>query len=202
MLILLINFNSCTAQKNNTKMNDKIIIPEITKEFEKFDIANYDSKNENSFIKEDNFLVKRMSQSFGFGKHIVIENSYFSITKLYYKNKNIKEKGISFNNGSEYGIWYEFNQEGKLIKEINSDDGYDFGWEKIIAYCEEKEIPLTKGFKEFDGFQTSVYKREEENKKLWIISFLLPVGDKIMEITLDGKTGKEIKQKEIDFIGG
>ncbi len=143
-----------------------------------------------------------MSQSFGYAEQIIYPQGYFTVIKMFYKNMKIKEKGISFNNGSEYGIWYEFNEEGKLIKTINTDEGYDFSWKNVITFCEEKEIPLTKGFKEFAGFQTRILKREENGKKVWVISYLLPVGDKIKEITLDGKTGEEIKQRTFDLIGG
>jgi hypothetical protein len=141
--------------------------------------------------------------SIGYSNAIYLIDSYFSVTKNYFKNGNIEIKGVAFNNGSEYGIWYEFDDEGKLIKEINTDEGYTFGWKDIISYCEANKIPLTKGYKEFDGFQTRIYKKEsEKSKKIWVITYLLPVGDKLMEITLDGKTGKELKRKKLDFIGG
>ncbi len=208
ILIILLNINSCKAQKN-IKMEQKIIIPKITDEFEKFDIEKFQKHNLSRYDQIENTHhiiysgdLRNDSVQAGFSKVTYPLNSYFRITKNYYKNGNIEIKGISFNNGSEYGIWYEFNEESKLIKTINTDKGYDFSWEKVITFCEEKKISLTKGFKEFAGFQTRILKREENGKKVWVISYLLPVGDKIKEITLDGKTGKEIKQRTFDLIGG
>lgn len=157
--IILINLNSCKAQ-NKIKMEQDIMIPKITDGFEKFDLDKYVFEKENSFVLEDEKLIKRMSQSFGYAKHIVFPLSYFSIIKLYYKNRNIKEKGVSFNNGSEYGIWYEYDENGKLINTTDTDEGYDFSWKDIIRYCEKNEIPLTKGHKEFAGFQTRIIKNE------------------------------------------
>ena len=208
-IVIVLNLNSCKAQQNN-KMEQKIIIPEINSKFEKFDIKKFQKYNLSRYddFKDDTLIIytgdkKDDLKKAGFSEAIYPIDSYFGIIKNYYKSGNIEIKGVKFNNGSEYGIWYEFNEEGKLIKEIDMDKGYDFGWKKIITYCEDKKIPLTKGFKEFDGFQTKVYKKEEENGgKTWVISYLLPVGNKIREITLDGKTGKEIKQRELDFIGG
>ncbi|MFL0062334.1 hypothetical protein, partial [Tenacibaculum maritimum] len=195
LILIILN---CKAQ-NISKMKQEIIIPEITNEFEKFDIKKYTSEKENYFLEENELLVKRMSQSFGYGKHIIYPNSYFSITKLFYKNNNIKEKGISFNNGSEYGVWHEFDENGKLIKTINTDEDYGFDWKAVILYCEKNKIPLTKGFKEFDGFQTRIFKNEIDNRKLWEITCQIS-GDELLKITLDGETGKELKKEKLEFV--
>lgn len=198
IVLILINITSCKAQ-NITEMEQKIIIPEIANNFEKFNLKGFDSKNENTFLKENDYLVKRMLQSYGFAEHLIYPNSFFSVTKLYFKNGNIKEKGISFNNGSEYGTWYEFNEKGELMKTINTDEGYGFDWKSIIRYCEKNKIPLTKGYKEFSGFQTKIYKKELDGEKVWQITYQI-AGNKLLKLTLDGKTGKEIQQKEIEFV--
>ncbi len=118
--------------------------------------------------------------------------------KLFYSDGNIKEKGLYFNNGSQYGIWYEFDEKGNLVKEINTDEGYSFGWKEVIAYCEKKEIELTEGY-ERGGYQTEILKQEKSGKKVWVISYLLsPV--LICKETLDGITGKLIDSEEFEFI--
>ncbi|MFL1895017.1 hypothetical protein ACJRPK_04900 [Aquimarina sp. 2-A2] len=179
--------------------NTDIIIPEIDNKFEKFDIDKFDLEKENIFIKENDFYIKRMNQSFGFAKHLVKENSFFSILKLYFKNSFIKEKGISFNNGSEYGVWYKFDEQGNLIEEIDTDKGYDFDWKQVVHYCEKNKIELTKGY-ETSGFQTTIYKEEsEEGHKTWVITYQFS-GDQLIELTLDGITGKELNKKKLEFV--
>jgi hypothetical protein len=55
--VILLNFNSCKAQIN-TKMEQEIIIPKITKEFEKFDIVDYNKNkiNEQRRILRDDYI--------------------------------------------------------------------------------------------------------------------------------------------------
>lgn len=193
-------FTNCKSQ-NKTTMEQHIIIPEVTNEFEKFDIEKYENSKKNGEVR---ILIKDrlsiyMDYSEGYSHVIYSDLSYFSCIKNYFKSGNIEIKGVSFNNGSEYGISYEFDKEGNLIKTINTDEGYDFSWEKVILYCEEHKIPLTKGFKEFSGFQTTIYKKEEDGKKVWQITYQI-AADKLLQLVLDGKTGKKIEQKELDFV--
>lgn len=204
IVIIVLNFSSCKAQKK-AKMEQDIIIPEITNEFEKFDIKIFNEQVDiisgKRIIRDKETYLEEDFQDPGYARVEYLEDSFYYTMKLFYNNGSISKKGNLFNNGSEYGIWYEFNEEGKLIKEINTDEGYTFSWKEIIAYCIDKKIELIKGVPK-GGFNTSIYKRELEGKKVWVISYLLPVGDTVKEITLDGETGKEIKQREINFIGG
>lgn len=102
------------------------------------------------------------------------------------------------NEGDQIGIWYEFDEQGNLVKEINTDEGYTFGWEQVLEYCEENKIEVTKGYVK-GGFQTTIYKEELEGKKVWVISHLLsPI--LIARKTLDGTTGKILKTEEVEFI--
>ena len=199
IVIILLNFNNCTAQKK-VKMEQEIIIPQIDKEFEKFDITNFDTKDNNILKKEGDLYVKRITQSFGYAEHIITENSFFSTAKLYYKNLNIKKKGIMFNNGSNYGIWYEFNEEGKLIKEINTDAGYIFGWNGLLDYCEKNNIALIKSNIKSGGVPTEILKLEEEGRKIWQIMYYDKEQEKKFLVKLDGKSGELLSKKELEFL--
>lgn len=188
ILIILLNFNSCKAQKN-TKMEQEIIIPEITNKFEKLEKTK-DINNDTVIIEE---------QSYGYIRREFLKNSYLVLNKKYYSNGFIKQKAISFINGYPISYVYEFDENGNLIKTINTDEGYGFNWKQIIIYCEKNKIPLTKGFKEFDGFQTRIFKNEIDSKKIWEITYQIS-GDELLKITLDGKTGKELKKEKLEFI--
>jgi len=192
ILVIVLNFNICNAQKNK----NETMIPKITDDIEKLDISIY--KDENEFIFKGDLQMRFLVQSFGFAEQIFDKKSYFNISKLFYNNKLIKKKGISINNGSQYGIWYEFNEQGVLIKEIDTDEGYIFTWQKVLEYCEEEKIEITKGYIK-GGYQTSIFKEELDGKKVWVISHLIsPV--LICKKTLDGTTGELINSEEIEFI--
>ncbi len=172
------------------------MIPKIDKKIEKLNLSIYNDENE--IIKIGDFERRYISQSPGYAEQIFEKQFYFNITKIFFENYFIKQKGIHFNNGSQYGIWYEFDEKGNLIKEINTDEGYEFGWQEVIAYCEKKEIELTKGY-EKGGYQTEILKQEENDKKVWVISYLVsPV--LICRETLDGVTGKLLNSEELEFI--
>lgn len=207
LIIIVLNFNSCKAQKTS-KMDNKIIVPEMTKEFEEFDIEKFQIKNTSIFEEQidNNYIVysgdkKHAKIKSGFSKGIYFKGSYFSITKNYFPNGMIEIKGITYNNGSEYGIWYEFDKEGKLIKEINTDAGYNFGWKDVFTYCHKNNIELEKGYPKRGGIKTEIYKNEENGKKIWTISYYKIKKEEYLEVILDGKTGKELQRRALEFIG-
>ncbi len=206
-IFTILSFTSCIAQKN-LKIEQEIIIPQITKEFEEFNIEEFQAKNISKVIEEINerYIVytgdtKKTKVKSGYSKGIYLKDSYFSITKNFYPNGGIEIKGISFNNGSEYGTWYHYDEKGNLTKEENIDEGYDFGWLDVIKYCLKNDIQLEKGYPKHGGVKTEIYKNEEEGKKVWTISYYKPKTDEYIEVTLDGQTGKEIKRRDLEFIG-
>lgn len=201
-IFIILSFTSCIAQKN-LKMEQEIIIPEITKEFETFDIKEFNTKKLNEEVrkKEDDKLIILLDYSNGYSKSVYYDKSAFSVVNNYYLNGNIEIKGVRFNNGSEYGTWYHYDEKGNLTEEENIDEGYDFGWLDVIKYCHKKDIQLEKGYPKRGGIKTEIYKNEEEGKKVWTISYYKPKTDEYIEVTLDGKTGKEIKRRDLEFIG-
>lgn len=205
--ILLLIFNSCTAQKK-IKMEQEIVIPEITKEFEVFNIAEFQAENSSKVqkVNGDHFIIytgdtKKTKVKSGYSEVKYLIYSYFSVVKNFYVDGKIEIKGVSFNNGSEYGIWYEFDKEGKLTDIINMDEGYDFGWADVIRYCIKNEIPLTKGYPEKGGIKTEIYKNEEEGKKVWVITYYKIKNTEYAEVTLDGKTGKQLRKRKLELTG-
>ncbi len=194
MLFWLGLFIQCQSQEIQN-----IMIPKVRKEFEKIDIQKFDEKwKDERCVETPEGITEIFSASKGgYRLSIYHENSFYKLDKLYYRNGNIKNKSLSFNNGSPAGILYHFNESGKLIKEENTDEEYDFKPENIIAYCEKNKINLPKGYHD-SGYQTRVLKQDFEGKKVWRISHQI-AGDKIEEIILDGKTGKELQKKTVPF---
>ena len=192
IFLTLINIFFIKCQSQKTTM---IMIPTIDNKFEKIRKEMKDSR-EDVIIDEEHVIYT--FANVGFGKVNYNEANYFSIVKNFYPSKNIENKGVSFNNGSPVGIWYYFDESGKLIKEENTDEGYDFTPENIINYCEKHKINLPKGYQD-SGYQTKVLKQEIHGKKVWFISYQIS-GDQIKEIYLDGKTGEEMRRKIVPFI--
>ena len=102
--------------------------------------------------------------------------------------------------GAKYGIWYEYDEEGNLIREIDTDEGYDFSWEEVIRYCWKHEIPLALGYVD-SGYYTSIYKEtdEETGRPFWRIDYQSKA-EEITILDLDGKTGKELRREVVEFI--
>lgn len=137
------------------------------------------------------------SAKIGLGETTYDKKSYFKVVKNYYPSKSIETKGVAFNEGSPVGIWYYFDELGCLVKEENTDEGYDFSPDDVVAYCVKHKIKLPKGYHD-SGFLTKVIKEELDGRKIWKIWHQV-TGDEIEEIVLDGKTGKELSKKMLSF---
>lgn len=195
-IIVLIGLDLFTQYRSQELQ--KTMIPKISHEFEKITIQNSKKKNDDRCIETQEGRKEIFSASNGgYRLSIYYDNSFYKFDKFYYKNGYIKNKSLSFNMGSPLGILYHFDKSGKFIKEENTDEGYDFKPEDIIAYCEKNKIDLPKGYHD-SGYQTRVLKQDFEGKKVWRISHQI-AGDKIEEIILDGKTGKELQKKTVSF---
>jgi hypothetical protein len=178
-------------------------IPTIDNQLETFDIEvfNKESVRDKRILTTNNSVIEEDTQSFGYAQQTYPNDSYFSILKLYFSNGKIKEKGVYFNNGSEYGTWYKFSEEGKLIKETNYNQPLNkIGWRYILNYCKRNNIPLTKGYTE-NGYHTEIYfdKDVEKEDGIWTITWQT-AGDKLEEIKLHGASGWQISKKELEFI--
>ena len=195
ILIILINtFLQCQSQRANKNM-----IPIIDNRFEKF-IKNINKSriDEQSNL---NYIIYTGGKT-GYSEVFYTKIGYFKLIKNYYPSRSIENKGVAFNNGSEIGIWYFFDESGKLIKEENTDEGYDFKPKDVVKYCESHKIQMTKGYQD-NGFQTGIFKREMDNKKVWELTYAIRVGkeDIIEQVILDGKTGKVLKREQDTYIG-
>ncbi|MCQ9637704.1 hypothetical protein MP477_22350 [Chryseobacterium sp. WG23] len=196
LLIIL----SCKSQ------NTKNMLPLIDNNFEKFDSSKIKKSSQNNsdvlreFLPNGNYIEINIASS---GKYYLetFKNSYYTISKSYYSNGNIKSKGIGFNgDGFQIGKWFEFDEKGNLIKEVDYDKPYKFSFEDILKFCMKEGIPLTKGpVLQSTGFHTIITRRIENEKPIWEIEWLKKPS-LVENIILDGISGKEISRKESKFI--
>ncbi|GGX19180.1 hypothetical protein GCM10007384_20650 [Aquimarina muelleri] len=180
-------------------------IPTIKDTHEKFDIDRFQKnvKNERTIIEENNTIIEQIYFG-GLLSHkeiIYYKNSPFRIIKLFYNNGNIQRKSVFFNYGNkgiEKGIWYEYDKEGKLIKETNYDEGYAFTWDDVLNYCVSNNIPITLGYQTTSTYDTSIERMhsKEFKRNVWKITYPDPTGVGTgkgfpLEVKiLDGNTGK------------
>lgn len=199
-LLTLIIVTSCNAQ------NKSLMIPEIDNKFEKFDDVKYQNR-----INKNEFTLREINQNqsyleMGFDRDggftiFTYPYAYFSITKIYYPNGIIKSKGVSSNTGRfQKGIWYEFDEEGKLIKEINYDKPYKFTFEDILKFCEKQNIKIEKGpILQGTGWHNEISRTIENGQPSWKIEYLKKT-NLIEIIKLDGITGKVLGTETYEYI--
>ncbi|HEX8575366.1 MAG TPA: hypothetical protein VF677_03650 [Flavobacterium sp.] len=232
-IILLININcngqTYQSQKNKNKMNQLV----INKDFERFDVKQLltnGNQKKGSSEKGEYLSYEYVSQTganttymYGIKNDIYIstlfiKNSVYAVKKIFHGNGTIKEKGVFFN-GNDYtklGMWYKFDENGKLIEKINYDEGYKFSFEDVLHYCNKNKINVELGdARKFEGgFHTQILKEEKNGLKVWVIQYqdhTKPIVGNISkdgmnyeynifeEIILEGMTGKILSKNRIDM---
>lgn len=229
-VIFLILITSCNGQNNQSTKNKNIMDIIVKKDSEKFDIQDLLTYGKKTPIdNQGNFdysltKIREKDTNYMFGQknnyYVSIqynEDSYYAIKKIFNGNGIIQEKGAFFNGGDylKLGIWYQYDDTGKLLKEIDYDEGYKFSFQDVLNFCQLKKIKIVKGDvrKLPGGFYTQILKDENNGKKVWIIKYqdgikitenVVTDGNKVVyksvfeEIILDGQTGKVISEKTIN----
>ena len=179
--------------------------PIVTDEFEVFDEALYRVMKKDKFGNVDEFLkdgsyLEMWKDKNEFIHRFYPSNSYFCSAKEFYpSNGYIKQKGIAYVRGFGKGLWYDFDEKGHLIKTTDYDAPFTFSFEDILAYCRAHRIEVTKGYQRI-GFHNEIHRFvNADGSCYWTIEHLKR-DDLIEAIYLDGKTGKEIKREDIEYI--
>ncbi|MEP3890425.1 MAG: hypothetical protein ABJN69_08145 [Hellea sp.] len=180
-------------------------IPIIENSFEAFDVSefekNVDQLSGKRTVFEDDLHIIEDHQNPGYSRVIYSEGSSFYVMKLFFENGNIKTKGVSFNNGSEYGVWYNFDESGVFLGEEDTDQGYDFQWADILQYCQDHNISLDKGYPKSGGVKSEIWKGDVGGEKAWTIRYYDFGAEEHLEVRLDGRSGKQIDVRELKVVG-
>lgn len=196
--LILITVTSCNAQ------NKSLMIPEIDKKFEQFDSIRF-----NLSVKESPDIVRQFQPNGNYVEMSIsktdksyiesFKDTYYMILKFYYPNGNIKKKGAGFHDFFSKGIWYEFDEKGKLIKEVDYDKPYKFTFEDILKFCEKENIEIKKGPILQNGWHNRIFRNVENDNPIWSIEYLKKK-DLVEIIKLDGITGKILGTETYDYI--
>ena len=182
--------------------NIKNMTPTVDNQFETFDKVLHERievKNHISEYDSDNNYIELLLSTKLITNRFTPKDSYFQIIKVYNRNGKIITKGLTLNlpwSTFNKGIWYEFNENGKLIKETNYDEPYKFTFEDILQFCKKENIEVKKGpILQSTGYHTTI-RRDVENGKPWWEIRWLKTPDTIETIKLDGETGKVLSRTE------
>ena len=141
---------------------------------EKFDIEKFNKNAQNS----DSFYEYRDSDSttITYGDHgsnyLVREIPDFPdmvcTQKIFHKNTlYLKEKGQYLKEGIPIGIWSYYDEQGNLIREENTDEGYNLTWDKLKIMLEDEDVPFAQ--------ISSIYRSiNEDGIATWAIERRLP----------------------------
>lgn len=201
VLIAAFNFTSCSVAQKTSEMNEEIMIPEVDKTFEQFDQTVFEGEARRHDERTKGSYIEYTRANIGFGRVEYPHNAYFKLIKSFYPNGNVRQKGVMFNDGAKYGVWYYFDEEEQLTKQENTDEGYKYGWIQLIEDCKEKKIPLMKGKPTSGGIKTEIHKEVLEGKRVWRISYLDQKTNKYLEVILSGLNGEEVSRRELEFVG-
>jgi hypothetical protein len=183
----------------------------VNKEFDKFDIKRFDKNKDQA---EDYVYVLNDGTRFyeygnaesGYFSEETPENSLYVISRGFYINSGIRAKGIKFGNvGCVLGIWYEFDENGKLIKETDYDKPFKIVINDIVQFLKINRADLyatTTTVNRFYDEKTKkgtwdlIYRGKYKDKRGM---FSIEIDDSTSEITRVVKIlGKE-GEKEILF---
>lgn len=225
------------VQKTDTlmpKTKSMYYIPNVNSSFEKFDFQKdkekytktsliYSSNNEEylgtSYDFEEKIDDKTIIKYYGLLKNGKIitpyettfyNNSPFATRKTFYPNGNIKEKGLYIVSGNFHkGIWYHFDESGKLTHTIDNDKIFGFSWEQVEKFMEENKIPMPLGDAYIHG-KTEIYRSSpllypqssvtdpifKSDKKLWSITWNGGEFNLYYNVVLEGDSGKMLTRKK------
>ncbi|WP_309609714.1 hypothetical protein [Flavobacterium sp.] len=155
LICLVLTLTNCKPQNKEEKqtvekikhyeMQNKHEYNNLTNsEFEKFDINRFDkNKNESEdyvyFLNNGTRVREFGDKESGYFSQETPKNSLFTVSKGFYPNANIKHKGPSFKDTCEIGIWYEYDEKGKLISETDLDKPYKINFKDIIEFLKKNE---------------------------------------------------------------
>ncbi|MBL4745382.1 MAG: hypothetical protein JKY08_03350 [Flavobacteriaceae bacterium] len=135
----------------------------------------------------------------GYSKKITKKNSPIIMSYGYHSSGELKQIAYFYPNRFSKGTWYWYNQQGQITRLEEYDKRYEFTWEDVLIFIQEKEIKKEKIYRIFRDVQ------EERGiqKPYWYISKTTAVDGlnsptSIIKYTLNGTTGKVLKEETED----
>lgn len=190
--IIIISLFSCHGQikkKYNIKTSNK---NENTMKSETFDTANF-NKNKNkigeyNFTLEDGTLIHQKMQGNYYEETILKPKPNLYETQKKYSKSGILIKLIKYYPKDFMVLKKEYNDEGKLMNEIDYDQPYKFSFIELIQFLKNNYPTINL------NHQATIISRgmdEQKNKFIWEVRWTEKPG-RIEKLIIDGVTGKLI----------
>lgn len=134
-IIFLLSITNCKSQIKSLTITKE-------KRMEYFDKRTFDEHKVNyeySFILEDGSVVRqRETPNVDYTEQITNAKSPYTISKVfYYKTGNLRGIGKEFYS-FQTGIWKEYDELGRVLKEIDRDKQYKFSIEDLAKKIKEE----------------------------------------------------------------
>ncbi|MFK7002197.1 hypothetical protein V3Q90_15885 [Flavobacterium oreochromis] len=206
-VILFLNIINCKGQKIKETVNINTLKKDTMEYFNEEEYKNWKLDKENSFTTDKKYIkgntwVRIIISNEGYREEIEQLNSPYETIKIYHKNLSLRIKGSSFY-GFAVGIDKEYDENGKLIKEIDNDKNYPFKVEDLCNLIkEEYGVDLmikSNPNKEELQYRVSRSYDSSRLKHLYLVSFTygnpdIEPGDKILPpikvVYIEGSNGK------------
>lgn len=177
----------------------------VDSEFERLDSnLMYSNEHDHSKKFDDGSLitVNRMQSAYQFNeKH---PNQSCFIFKEYDENGFIKCKGLILSSdfSINMGVWYWFDSEGNIENVHNYEENYTYTLNDIEVFCKTKSVYLHYMTTCESDIKYARISRGYDDKfgcYAWYVSYDIADNSKCATYTLNGKTGKVLKE-EISLI--
>ncbi len=209
IIVLILSNLSCKGQNKKPQKEEKKMVQQL----DSFDIKTFDKHKDSElkqyeFYKSNGDYVQQSEEIDFYTETTHKANSKFSDYKIFFKNGKLKELGSLYDRVL-IGDYKYFNEKGETSQIKNFENHYKFTLEDVLQYCKdntivEKEKTSTSREVKIHLWRTDSSSLTENDPIFWTISYgLIPYTPKgtnrlfatFFKITLDGKTGKEIKKE-------
>lgn len=117
---------------------------------------------------------------------------YETYKEFHFSNGCLKKSGELFYN-FRIGIWKEFDESGKIIKEINEDEPYQFSIENLEVKMRELKVNIMN-----ENSEVRVNRLILENKPVYVITYPVNIiePDYRIKLLMDATYGKILEKEE------
>jgi antitoxin component YwqK of YwqJK toxin-antitoxin module len=196
---------SCNGgQGKKSEVNNKTSQPSSADEhsdLERFDVEKFNKDlvdNERNLIDNNGNILHQYKTKDGFHEDLTRPKSYFFLSRSFYKDGRLEEKGERFHgDGFLKGIWTSYDEAGHVIKQVDYDAPFKFNWDSILVLMKDKGIDPADNF-------TYVNREVNASGPVWIISWdtkaVTSDGKKILKgVFVNGETGNTSKEETENF---
>lgn len=183
LILMMLTLIGCKAQ-DSTKQNNMGIF-----DIDKFS-KNKNHINEYEFQLDDGTIIKQRKDSDEYYETIQKMSSYFYTINRYYFNGSLKASVEYFPSHFFQGIYREYDEQGKLVKETDYNKGFEYSWEDLLQLLKKRKVNIR------DTDNTTITK---ENGN-WRFDYI--DGIHIFDVIIDGKTGVVLQDAKNIFEEG